>query len=139
MREGRRPLLPVPSRRAPSLLLTAALLLQVQPVAASGEVQAGRAVFASRCASCHPIGPSARAGFGPHLQGVIGRAAASTPDYAYSPALRRSGLVWSEETLAAFLKDPDAVVPGTRMRFSFYGFRREKQIADLLAYLRTMR
>lgn len=123
----------------PALLLSAALLLPLQAAAASGDVQAGRTVFASRCAACHRVGPSARAAFGPQLNGVIGRAAASTPDYAYSPALQRSGIVWSEEKLAAFLKDPDTVVPGTKMRFYFRGFGREKQIADLMAYLRTVR
>jgi len=103
----------------------------------AADVQAGKQVFKSKCASCHIVGPSARAFFGPQLNGVIGRRAGSTPDYKYSKAMKSSGIVWTEKNLAAFLKDPGEVVPGTSMRF--WGMTNEKQIADLLAYLRTFR
>ncbi|WP_119155280.1 c-type cytochrome [Caldimonas tepidiphila] len=124
-------------RSALVLALALAPALGAPVHAAPGDAAAGKALFASRCASCHKVGPSARSGFGPHLNGIVGRRAASTGDYAYSPALGKSGLVWSEENLAAFLRDPGAVVPGTRMRF--HGIRDEKRMADLLAYLRTLR
>ena len=101
---------------------------------AAGDINAGKAVF-NLCASCHQVGSSARAGFGPQLNGIIGRPAASTTDYNYSPAMKRSGIVWSEKTLSAFLKSPSDTVPGTKMRF--WGIGDEKKIADLLAYLRT--
>ena len=103
------------------------------PARAGADPVAGAAAF-RKCASCHQVGPSARGGFGPHLNGVIGRRAGSTPDYKYSDAMKRANLVWNEKTLAAFLHDPSAVVPGTKMRF--WGIRDERQIANLLAYLR---
>jgi cytochrome c len=78
----------------------------------------GAAVFRT-CASCHQVG----------------RRAGSTPDYAYSPAMKASGIVWNEQTLAAFLRDPDKVVPGTRMRL--WGMSDEREVAALLAHLRT--
>jgi len=99
-----------------------------------GNPQAGQVVF-KLCASCHQVGPRARGGFGPQLTGVIGRKAASTGDYHYSEAMRKSGIVWSEERLAAFIRDPDRVVPGTRMRF--WGISDAQKIADLLAYLKA--
>jgi len=99
-----------------------------------GNVQAGQAAF-KLCSSCHQVGPRAHAGFGPQLTGVVGRAAASTRDYRYSEALQKSGIVWSEAKLAAFLRNPDALVPGTRMRF--WGLSDEQKIADLLAYLKS--
>lgn len=99
-----------------------------------GNVPAGQAAF-KLCSSCHQVGPRARAGFGPQLTGVIGRAAASTRDYRYSEALQQSGIVWSEAKLAAFLRNPDALVPGTRMRF--WGLSDEQKIADLLVYLKS--
>ncbi|MBA5607244.1 cytochrome c family protein [Duganella sp. FT3S] len=115
----------------------AALALGVlAPAHAAGDAAAGKAAF-RKCASCHQLGPSARGGFGPQLNGVIGRRAASTTDYQYSDAMRRSGIVWNEQTLAAFLRGPSDVVPGTRMRF--WGISDAQQIADLLAYLRTQR
>lgn len=101
---------------------------------AAGDVQAGKALFASRCASCHSVGPSARGAFGPHLNGLIGRPAGDTNDYKYSPAMKNSGIVWSEQTLAAFLDDPGKLVPGTKMRF--WGISDKRRIEDLVAYLR---
>ena len=114
-------------------LILTALLLPASLAHAGGDIQAGKAAFA-RCASCHQVGPSARAGFGPQLNGIVGRRAGSTPDFNYSDALKGSGIVWSEQSLAAFLKDPGKTVPGNKMRF--YGMGSDKQIADLIAYLR---
>jgi cytochrome c len=107
--------------------------LAAGPVVAAGDAAAGRKVFAS-CANCHAVGASARHGFGPHLNALMGRKAGSLPGYAYSPAMRASGLVWSDATLTAFLRDPDAVVPGTRMRYWGWGMDARK-VADLIAYL----
>jgi cytochrome c len=114
-------------------LLFVALASQPLLTHAAGDAQAGRAAFA-RCASCHQVGPSARNGFGPHLNGIIGRRAGSAPDYAYSAAMKNAGIVWSEQTLTAFLKSPGDTVPGNKMRF--WGISSDRQIADLLAYLR---
>jgi cytochrome c len=94
----------------------------------------GAAIFRT-CASCHQVGVNAHGGFGPQLNGLFGRRAGSTPDYAYSPAMKASGIVWNEQTLAAFLRDPDKVVPGTRMRL--WGMSDEREVAALLAHLRT--
>jgi cytochrome c len=108
------------------------------PIAAraAGDAEAGRRAFA-RCASCHQVGPNAHSAFGPQLNGVLGRRAGSLPDYRYSDAMKRSGIVWDEQTLSAFLKSPGDLVPGTRMRF--FGIGDEQRIADLIAYLRSAR
>lgn len=94
----------------------------------------GAAVF-KQCASCHQTGVNARGGFGPQLNGLFGRRAGSTTDFTYSPAMKASGIVWNEQTLSAFLRDPDKTVPGTRMRF--WGISDERQMKALLAHLRT--
>ena len=94
----------------------------------------GAAVFGP-CASCHQTGPNARGGFGPQLNGLFGRRAGSTADFKYSDAMEASGIVWGERTLAAYLRDPDKTVPGTKMRF--WGIHDEREMAALLAYLRT--
>ena len=103
--------------------------------AASGDAIAGKKVF-STCANCHQVGPSARGGFGPQLNGIIGRRAGATSDYRYSAAMKDAGFVWTEDKLRAFLQDPDAVVPGNKMRF--FGIRSEREMQDLLAYLRSL-
>lgn len=112
----------------------AALAALLSPPAwAGGDPVAGRKAFAA-CIHCHQAGPSARHAFGPQLNGLAGRKAGTQPGYGYSAALKASGLVWNEATLAAYLRDPNALVPGTRMRYWGMGVS-EKQAADLLAFL----
>lgn len=111
------------------------LLLCAPLCALAADLARGARLFGSRCASCHGVGPSARAGFGPHLNGVFGRRAGSAPDFRYSPAMAKSNIVWNDKNLAAFLEAPDEVVPGNKMRF--WGMRNESQVADVLAYLRS--
>lgn len=122
------------ARTALQGLLSAVLLAALPQAHGAGDVIAGKAAFA-KCASCHQVGPSARAGFGPQLNGVIGRAAAATKDYRYSTALQNARIVWTEDKLRAFLKAPSDVVPGTKMRF--WGISDEQQLNNLVAYLRT--
>lgn len=118
------------------ILLALPFLFQASISTAAGDVVAGKAAFA-KCASCHQVGLSARGGFGPQLNGLLGRRAAATTDYRYSPAMKNSKIVWTEANLRAFLKDPDDVVPGTRMRF--FGIGSDKEITNLLAYLNTFK
>ncbi|MCI1015301.1 MULTISPECIES: c-type cytochrome [Herbaspirillum] len=121
--------------RLTSLLIVVLALIPLVTQAA-GDPVAGRAAFA-KCASCHAVGPSARAGFGPQLSNVIGRKAGSTADFKYSPAMAGAGFVWTEDKLRAFLKAPSEVVPGNKMRF--WGIGSDRQIDDILAYLRSVR
>jgi len=123
-------------RRLPLLPLLILLLASAPVTAGAADPVNGQRLFASRCASCHSVGPSARAGFGPQLNAVFGRRAGSTPDFRYSPAMAKSGIVWNDKTLTAFLDAPGDLVPGTKMRF--WGMSDTKQVGDLLAYLRTL-
>ncbi|MCO4887840.1 cytochrome c family protein [Cupriavidus sp. WGtm5] len=118
------------------LALTAFTAIPTAAMAAA-DLQAGKALFATRCASCHHVGRNARAGFGPQLNGIFGRAAGSTSDFQYSDAMRASKVVWSHDTLRTFVRSPGKVVPGTKMRF--WGLGDDQQITDLLAYLETFK
>lgn len=102
--------------------------------AANGNIQNGQKLFKS-CASCHQIGANARHGFGPALHQMFGQKAGSAAGYAYSNAMRTSNVIWDESNLRSFLKDPQALIPGTKMRL--WGFSDEQQIADLIAYLKA--
>lgn len=83
---------------------------------------AGAADFAA-CAACHTVesGPGSGvvsgvvSGVGPNLFGVVGRKAGSVDGFAYSDAMRASGLTWDAASLDAFLADPAATVAGTTM------------------------
>lgn len=115
------------------ILIAVALSLNISISHAAGDAVAGKIAFA-KCASCHQLGPSARGAFGPQLNAIVGRQAGSSKDFQYSAAMKNSRIVWSEASLRAFIKSPNDVVPGNKMRF--YGVSNEKQIADLIAYLR---
>ena len=93
------------------------------------------AIVFKNCSSCHQVGTNARGGFGPQLNGLFGRRAGSAPDYAYSDAMRRSGITWNAQTLAAFVRNPQETVPGTKMRL--WGISDDKEITALIAYLQT--
>jgi cytochrome c len=111
------------------------LALSIASAAQAADIDKGRELFNTRCASCHHVGPSARAAFGPQLNAVFGRKAGGTDDYRYSDAMKASTVVWNDDTLRAFLQSPGKVVPGTKMRF--WGMSNARQLDDLLAYLRT--
>jgi cytochrome c len=71
------------------------------------------------CISCHSVDPAETGLPAPNLDGVVGRRAGSLADFDYSPAMRAAsekGLVWTRETLKAFLANPQAVMPGTAMQ-----------------------
>ena len=89
----------------------------------------------ARCATCHQTAPG-RNGIGPSLAGVYGAPAAHEPTYAYSRAMRASGLAWDESTLDAYLANPRKVVPGTKMAFA--GVRSAEERAAIIEYLKTL-
>lgn len=119
----------------PSLALIIAAGLFSSAAIAGGDAEAGGKLFTKMCGGCHSIGNGARGGFGPQLNGVIGRPAAATKDYQYSDAMKNSGVVWTRDKLAAYIEAPKKVVSGTRM--IFWGISDQEKIDNLLAYLET--
>src|SRR5437870_8097936 len=84
------------------------------------------------CAACHSIERGVN-GVGPTLYGIFGRKAGELDDYRYSPALKRSGIIWTEGTLDTFIADSQATVPANRMPYA--GMPDARDRADLIAYL----
>ena len=98
---------------------------------AAGEPKAGEAVY-SRCLACHSL---AYHRTGPRHCGLFGRRAGAAPGFEeYSAAMKRSKLVWNENTLDRFLSDPLKTVPGTTMTYA--GVQDAKERTDLIAYLK---
>lgn len=116
------------------LALSAAFLL---PVAAhaDGDADAGQKVFA-KCAICHSNKPGENK-IGPSLAGIVGRPAHSEPGFTYSDAMSHHDVTWTADELNTYLQDPRKVVPGTKMIFP--GLKDDKQRADLIAYLSTLK
>ncbi|MGL4289276.1 MAG: c-type cytochrome [Phreatobacter sp.] len=114
-----------------------AAVVAAPQLASAQDAAAGQRVFA-QCRACHQIGPTARNGVGPELNGLIGRTAGTAPGYNYSDAYKRpevASKVWNEENFTTYIRDPRGVTPGTRMVFA--GLRNDQQITDLIAYLKT--
>ena len=107
-------------------MLEGALLLAAL---ATGDPQAGEAIY-PRCAACHAL---AYDRVGPRHCGVIGRPAGSVAGFEYSPAMKRSKLTWTRESLERFLADPIGTVPGTTMTYA--GVPDAKERGDLIAFL----
>src|SRR5215469_4193653 len=59
---------------------------------------AGQKVFKDQCASCHAQQPG-HVVLAPSLKGVVDRPAGSAAGFPYSDALKKSGLVWTEDNL----------------------------------------
>ena len=98
-------------------------------------IAAGEKIY-RKCKACHQVGGGAKNRVGPQLNGVIGRAAGSVEGFKYSKAMKATGsggLVWTDETLTAFLEAPKKYVPKTRM--SFRGLKKADDRAAIIAYL----
>lgn len=87
------------------------------------------------CRSCHSMVEGGADIVGPNLHGVFGRRVASKPGYAYSSALQAKAWTWDADRLDAWLKNPRALVPGTKM--TFYGIRDDADRRDLIAWLKV--
>ena len=114
-------------------LLSGAALAQDEP---TGDPAKGRRLF-NRCMACHTLPEGGPNRVGPNLWGVLGRQAGSKDGFNYSPTMKKAGeegLVWSEETLSAYLENPRKYIPGNRM--VFVGLAKLQDRLDLIAHLK---
>ena len=112
-------------------LLIAATAIPV-PCAAAGDPEAGEKVF-RKCQTCHEV-KAPKNKVGPHLVGIFGRKAGTVEGFKYSDAMKNSNVVWNEETISAYVKQPKAYIPDNRMVFP--GLKKEEDVANLIAYLK---
>jgi cytochrome c len=117
----------------PVLLLIVGLSLG-QASSATAEESRGKEIFKT-CHACHTIEQDGENMLGPNLWGVYGAKSASNPDFAYSAALKSSGIVWTEENLSKWLAGPTKFVPGSKMAFP--GLPDEADRQAVIAYLKS--
>jgi len=113
-----------------TLTLSITLLL-VAAARADGDPARGEARF-QECAACHRLEAGVNE-LGPSLHGIFARKAGELADFRYSPAMKRSGIAWTTETLDKYIADPQAFIPANRMPYA--GMADAGDRADLLAYL----
>jgi cytochrome c len=113
-------------------VISALALISAAGTTCAQDISAGETSF-RKCQVCHDVGVDAKPKLGPPLNGLDGRKAGTVPDANYSPALKASGIVWSEQTFKEFVQNPAGKVPGTLMMLSL---KDEKELGDIWAYLK---
>ncbi|MEP3348104.1 MAG: cytochrome c family protein [Litoreibacter sp.] len=98
------------------------------------DVEKGAKVF-SKCKACHKLDEGAN-GTGPSLYGIVNSEIAAVDGYGYSDVLLEKDGVWSHDQLQAFLENPKAYAPGTKMGFK--GLPKVTDRANIIAYLETI-
>ncbi len=74
----------------------------------------GKELFQKRCGGCHALDRDKE---GPRLHGVYGRTAGSIESFQYSDALKKSKIVWTDDTLDRWLTSTEKLVPNNDMTF----------------------
>jgi cytochrome c2 len=96
----------------------------------------GAEVYRGQCAPCHSLEPEQHL-IGPSLADVWGRKGGIIEGFPrYSDVLRKADVVWNEETLDRFVKDPQDFLPGNLMPFR--GIKDDRERADLIVYLKAV-
>lgn len=94
-------------------IITAGVFAFAPAAFAEGDIEAGEKAF-KKCKSCHMIADGDNVIMkggktGPNLYGIIGRQVASQEGFKYGKSiieLGETGLVWDEELLAEYVKNP---------------------------------
>lgn len=113
---------------ARGVVLAALALPGIAVAAPAGNAANGAKVYQA-CMGCHALDDN---DVGPRHRGVVGRRAGTQPGYAYSAALKASGLVWTGANLDRWLTDPQKLVPGAKM---YFALPKPSDRADVIAFL----
>lgn len=103
---------------------------------ADGDAEAGKVAF-KKCVACHDAAEEKNK-VGPHLVGVVGRAAGTVEGFKYSKNMIEAGeggLVWDEENLEAYLRKPKDVIPKGTMAFP--GLKNDEDVDNVIEYLKA--
>ena len=112
------------------------VMVSIGKMLAKGDAKKGAKV-AKKCFACHSFDKGGKNKVGPNLYAIVGKNIGAAKGYKYSPAMikyaGKSGN-WKYANLVAFLKKPKSIVKKTKMAFA--GLKKEKDMANLIAYLR---
>ncbi|MFZ1662315.1 MAG: c-type cytochrome [Paracoccaceae bacterium] len=132
--------------------IVAVLATAAAPAFAVGDAAKGEMVF-KQCQTCHTVAdPDGKvlagknAKVGPNLYGIIGRPAASYPDFKYGEgiiAAGAAGLVWDEDKIAVYTQDPTKFLdeftgnPKLKSKMAFK-LKKPEDGANVAAYLASL-
>jgi len=120
-------------------LALAGLMIAVAPTIAfaDGDAAKGKKVY-KKCKACHEA-EKEKNKVGPHLVGIIGRAAGSVEKYKYSKGMKAKAAeigAWDEAKLSEYIADPKKFL-GAKSKMTFK-LKKEKQRNDVIAYLKSL-
>lgn len=104
---------------------------QPRGVVAQTAAASGADLYKRKCSSCHTMAVNK---IGPSHKGVFGRKAGLVIGYAYSPALKKSGIVWNDKTLDQWLQGPQKMVKGSKM---YLAVPNAAERAAIIGYLKS--
>ncbi len=108
----------------------------MSPAGEEAMTKAGQVMFDHRCRSCHADDPGKQS-YGPSLVGVFGRKAGAVEGFAYSDAMKASGIVWTEDALRNWIADNTGFMPGTRMKHMAITDKNEQDF--IISYLKSLK
>ncbi|MGH9331063.1 MAG: c-type cytochrome [Vicinamibacterales bacterium] len=115
-----------------SRLVTAIAISAFAASASAADVRRGGEVYRA-CVPCHSLEPGVHL-TGPSLARAFGRAVGKAEGFdRYSAGMKAATFEWDENTLDAWLANPQSMIPGTYMVFPGIGDERAR--ADLVAFL----
>lgn len=89
-----------------------------------------------KCAVCHDFTKGGPNRVGPNLWNIVNNKTAHRDDFTYSKALASKNETWTYENLYHMIHHPNEFIPGTKM--NFIGFKKPEDVADVIAYLRSL-
>jgi cytochrome c len=92
----------------------------------------GEQVF-KKCERCHTLNAGGAQQEGPNLHGIFGRKAGTAPGWTFSDAMKASNIIWTRETMDAYLAKPKEFMPDTTMNFA--GLRKPEDRDAVISYL----
>jgi len=100
--------------------------------------QTGAELYDQECADCHSLAKPPKNKKGPTLVGIMGKSAASVPNFAYSGALISAAIVWNAANMDAYIKDPKVLVPGGG-KMKYDGLKNSSERAAIVEFLSQQR
>lgn len=86
-----------------------------------------------QCKACHDVEAGLPHKVGPNLHGMFGRQAGTAPGFKFTDAMVRSAIIWTPDSMDAWLRQPGAMVQGNGMAFP--GIVNDADRASLIAWL----